>query len=97
MTQDTALLYGLRDRGVLRPGMKGDLNVIDLDRVRLHLPEMVYDLPKSARRLIQRADGYVATIVAGEVIMREGEPTDARPGRLIRGAQAAPASSIESQ
>jgi N-acyl-D-aspartate/D-glutamate deacylase len=90
MTQDTANLYGLCDRGVLAPGMKADINVIDMDRVALKLPEMVYDLPKQGRRLIQRADGYVATLVSGEVIMREGVPTDARPGRLARGARPAP-------
>jgi N-acyl-D-aspartate/D-glutamate deacylase len=70
--------------------MKGDLNVIDMDAVCLKLPEMVHDLPEQGRRLIQRADGYRATIVAGEVIMRDGEPTEARPGRLIRGEQSAP-------
>jgi N-acyl-D-aspartate/D-glutamate deacylase len=90
MTKDTADLYGLEDRGVLAVGMKGDVNVIDMTRVALKLPEMVHDLPENERRLIQRADGYVATIVSGEVIMREGVPTDARPGRLVRGAQAAP-------
>lgn len=90
MTRDTAELYGLNDRGTIAPGMKGDLNVIDLDAVQLKLPEMVYDLPQGARRLIQQAEGYRATIVAGEVILRDGQPTDARPGRLVRGAQAAP-------
>jgi len=91
MTRDTAELYGLHDRGTIEPGMKGDLNVIDLDAVNLELPEMVYDLPEGQRRLIQRARGYRATIVSGEVILRDGEPTDARPGRLVRGAQPAPA------
>jgi N-acyl-D-aspartate/D-glutamate deacylase len=90
MTCDTAELYGLRDRGVIAAGMKADLNVIDPEQVRLRLPEMVYDLPKGGRRLIQRADGYRATIVSGEVILRDGEPTSARPGRLVRGAQPAP-------
>ncbi|MFQ5699721.1 MAG: amidohydrolase family protein, partial [Myxococcota bacterium] len=93
MTRDTARLYGLHDRGQLRPGFKGDLNVIDPDRVALELPEMVHDLPSGARRLIQRARGYRATVVSGEVIVREGELSDARPGRLIRGAQPAPAAS----
>ncbi len=90
MTRDTAELYELNDRGTIAPGMKADLNVIDLDAVQLKLPEMVYDLPAGGRRLIQRAEGYRATIVSGEVIMRDGEPTDARPGRLVRGAQPAP-------
>ncbi len=87
MTSDTARLYGLRDRGVLRPGMKGDVNVIDLERLQLRTPELAHDLPADGRRLIQRADGFVATIVGGEVVMRDGEDTGARPGKLIRGAQ----------
>ena len=85
MTKDTAWLFGLRDRGVLRPGMKGDVNVIDYDHLRLSRPEMVYDLPTGARRLVQRADGYLATIVSGVVVMRDGEETGERPGRLVRG------------
>jgi N-acyl-D-aspartate/D-glutamate deacylase len=90
MTRDTSALYGLRDRGMLTPGMKADLNLIDMERVQLRPPEMVHDLPAGGRRLIQRADGYLATIVAGEIVMRDGEPTEARPGRLVRGEQAAP-------
>ena len=91
MTKDTAELYGLHDRGTLEPGMKADLNVIDPEEVRLRLPEMVHDLPNGARRLIQKAEGYRATIVSGEVILRDGEPTGALPGKLVRGAQQAPA------
>jgi N-acyl-D-amino-acid deacylase len=87
MTSDTASLYGLTDRGVLAPGYRGDLNVIDLGRLVLHRPEMAYDLPGGARRLLQTADGYDATIVAGEVVMRDGVDTGARPGRLVRGAR----------
>jgi N-acyl-D-aspartate/D-glutamate deacylase len=87
MTRETASLYGLLDRGLLAPGCKGDVNVIDLDRLQLRLPEVVFDLPAGAKRLIQRADGYVATILSGEVTFREGEETGARPGRVIRGAQ----------
>jgi N-acyl-D-aspartate/D-glutamate deacylase len=87
MTSDTARLYGLGDRGVLAPGYKADVNVIDFDRLNLRLPELVFDLPGGARRLVQRADGYVATVVSGEVTFREGEPTGARPGRLVRGAR----------
>jgi N-acyl-D-aspartate/D-glutamate deacylase len=87
MTHDTAELYGLHDRGLLQQGMKGDLNVIDMDAIQLKLPQMVYDLPLGGRRLIQRAEGYRATIVSGETVMRDGEPTDARPGRLVRGEQ----------
>lgn len=87
MTSDTASLYGLGDRGVLAPGYRADLNVIDFDGLVLHRPEMVHDLPGGARRLMQLADGYDATIVAGEVVMRNGTDTGARPGRLIRGAR----------
>ena len=84
MTGAPARLYGLTDRGVIAPGKKADLNVIDLDRLQLRAPEVVGDLPTGASRIVQRADGYVATIVAGEVVAREGEDTGARPGRLIR-------------
>ncbi|HEY8525082.1 MAG TPA: amidohydrolase family protein [Acidimicrobiales bacterium] len=87
MTHDTARLYGLGDRGVLVPGYKGDLNVIDYENLQLALPEMVFDLPGGARRLVQRAEGYVATVVSGEVTRERGEDTGARPGRLIRGAR----------
>ena len=89
MTRDTAELYGLEDRGVLAPGKKADLNVIDMDRLALSLPELVHDLPAGSRRLIQKAAGYEATIVSGEVTFREGEHTGALPGRLVRGPQEA--------
>ena len=91
MTQHTASFYGLLDRGVVAPGYKGDLNLIDIDRLALRRPEMAFDLPGGARRLLQKADGYHATVVSGEVVMRDGEPTDARPGRLLRGGTPAPA------
>jgi N-acyl-D-amino-acid deacylase len=87
MTSDTASLYGLGDRGEITPGKKADLNVIDLDHLVLRRPEMHYDLPGGARRLLQRAEGYDATIVSGEVVMRDGEDTGARPGALVRGAR----------
>ncbi len=87
MTRDTAALYGLGDRGVLAPGKKADVNLIDYDNLGLTAPEMVHDLPAGAGRLIQRARGYVATLVSGEVISENGEETGARPGRLIRGAR----------
>ena len=67
--------------------MKGDVNVIDFDRLQLHRPELVSDLPGGASRLIQRSDGYVATINAGEVTIERGEDTGARPGVLLRGAR----------
>ena len=90
MTRDTANLYGLEDRGVLAPGFKADLNLVDLEQLNLRLPEMVHDLPAGARRLIQRADGWKATVCSGEVTFEDGEHTDARPGRLIRGGQPLP-------
>ena len=88
MTSDTASLYGLHDRGTIEPGKKADLNVIDLDGLVLHRPEMHFDLPAGARRLLQRADGYTATLVAGQVVRRDGEDTGARPGSLVRGGRA---------
>jgi N-acyl-D-aspartate/D-glutamate deacylase len=88
MTRETAELYGLRDRGLLAPGRKGDANVIDFDALRLEPPTLVHDLPAGGRRLIQRARGYEATVVGGVVTMRDGEPTGALPGRLVRGARA---------
>ena len=88
---DTARAVGLRDRGLLHPGYKADLNVIDYDHLSLPAPEMVHDLPAGGKRLVQRARGYVATVVSGQVVYRDGEHTGALPGRLVRGAQAAPA------
>ena len=83
-TSDTAEFYGLGDRGVLAPGMKADVNVIDLDALKLHAPQMVFDLPAGGRRLIQRAEGYRFTILSGEVTFQDGVPTEAMPGKLIR-------------
>ena len=88
-TRDTAEAVGLFDRGLVAPGYRADLNVIDYDRLSLSAPEVVYDLPAGGRRLDQRARGYVATIVAGQVTYRDGEPTGALPGRLVRGARPA--------
>ena len=90
-TRDTARAVGLNDRGRIAPGFRADLNVIDYDRLTLHAPQVAYDLPAGGRRLIQRASGYVATLVAGQVTYRDGEPTGALPGRLLRGAKSAPA------
>jgi len=89
-TKDTAEAVGLNDRGVIAPGYLADLNVIDFDRLKLKVPYMVYDLPTGARRLMQDADGYVATLKSGQVIYREGQATGALPGRLIRGRQPTP-------
>jgi len=85
MTSETASLYGLGDRGVVRPGLRADVNVIDHGRLQLRAPHMAHDLPGGARRFIQEADGYVATIVAGQVTLVEGQDQGARPGTLIRG------------
>ena len=89
MTQDTALVYGLEDRGVIAPGYRADLNIIDYDALRLDDPEMVYDLPAGGKRIIQRAYGYRATICNGEVTYEDGVHTGALPGRLIRGGATA--------
>jgi N-acyl-D-aspartate/D-glutamate deacylase len=89
-TSDTARAVGLHDRGVIAPGMKADLNVIDFDRLRVKAPRMAFDLPAGGKRLLQGAEGYAATIVSGEIVYRDGEPTDALPGKLVRGPQAAP-------
>ena len=83
-TSRTAAAYGFTDRGVLAAGMRADLNLIDLEGMHLRAPEMVFDLPAGGRRLVQRVDGYVATLVAGRVTMEHGEPTGERPGRLVR-------------
>jgi N-acyl-D-aspartate/D-glutamate deacylase len=90
-TRDTARTVGLLDRGVLAPGYRADVNVIDFDHLTARRPEMVHDLPAGGRRLVQAADGYVATVKAGQVTYRDGEATGPLPGRLIRGPQPAPA------
>jgi len=87
--RDTALSYGLADRGLIKVGFKADANVIDLNNMRLHPPHMVHDLPANGRRLMQTADGYLATVIAGATSWRNGEATGAMPGKLIRGRQSA--------
>jgi N-acyl-D-aspartate/D-glutamate deacylase len=89
LTHDPARLYGFDDRGVIAPGQRADLNLIDHDRLRLLHPEQVADLPGGAGRLIQRAEGYVATFVHGEQVLDDDEMTGALPGRVIRGRQPA--------
>jgi N-acyl-D-aspartate/D-glutamate deacylase len=84
LTSDTARAVGLADRGVLKPGLKADVNVFDLEALSLEPPHMVADLPAGGRRLLQKARGYVATIVSGVVTYRDGEATGALPGRLVR-------------
>jgi len=89
-TSDTARAVGLMDRGIVAPGMKADLNVIDFGRLRVDAPTMAFDLPAGGKRLLQGAQGYVATIVSGEVVYRDGNATGALPGKLVRGPQAGP-------
>ena len=84
---DTARLYGLNDRGVLKPGYLADINVIDLDRLKLSKPWLAFDLPAGGKRLLQKATGYVATVKAGAVTFREGVMTGALPGIVVRGPQ----------
>ena len=87
---DTAKAVGLNDRGVLAPGYKADINIVDLKKMQLRKPEVHFDLPAGGRRLMQYADGYVATIVNGVPIYLDGESTGARPGRLVRGSKPKP-------
>lgn len=89
-TKETAELVGLHDRGILAPGYKADVNVIDFDGLQLHEPRVEYDLPAGGRRLVQRASGYTATIVSGKVAFENGVPTGELNGRLVRGAQPCP-------
>lgn len=91
LTSVPARIAGLSDRGRIAVGYKADLNVIDHAGLRLHKPIINYDLPAGGRRLDQTADGYVATIVSGEIIAEHGVPTAARPGKLVRGRQPGPA------
>jgi N-acyl-D-aspartate/D-glutamate deacylase len=83
-THDTARLYGLLDRGTIEPGMLADVNLIDYDLLQLLPPQVVADLPAGGTRIVQRADGYVATIKRGVVTYRNGKSTGARPGQLVR-------------
>lgn len=89
-TRDTAWALGLLDRGVIAPGYRADINLIDFERLKLGSPVMVHDLPGGARRLNQEVSGYVATYVAGEAIFRNGLPTGALPGTLVRGQMLSP-------
>ena len=88
---DTARLYGMHDRGLLRAGYLADVNVIDLAGLKLGKPWLAFDLPAGGKRLLQRADGYVATIKRGSITFRHGRMTGALPGQLVRGPQAPPA------
>ena len=86
-THDTARAVGLNDRGVIAPGMKADINVINFDSLKVDAPAMAFDLPAGGKRLLQGAQGYDATIVSGEITYRDGRPTGALPGKLVRGPQ----------
>jgi N-acyl-D-aspartate/D-glutamate deacylase len=88
LTSDTAGAAGLHDRGIIRPGLKADLNVIDYDRLAFGRPYVAYDLPAGGKRLLQKATGYEATIVDGVVTYRQGTATGALPGRIVRGQRA---------
>lgn len=87
LSADNAAAIGLSDRGRIAPGLKADLNVIDYDRLAAHAPEVLYDLPAGGRRLVQRTEGYAATILSGAVVHRDGQATGALPGRLVRGTR----------
>ncbi|NQV79763.1 MAG: amidohydrolase family protein, partial [Alphaproteobacteria bacterium] len=86
LTSDHARVMGMPDRGILKVGLKADINVIDHGRLRLHAARATHDLPTGAMRLSQQADGYVATVVSGEITRRDGDWTGALPGRLVRAA-----------
>jgi N-acyl-D-amino-acid deacylase len=87
---DTAALYGLHDRGLLAPGYLADINIIDLERVKLGKPWLAFDLPAGGKRLLQKAEGYECTIKSGQVTFRQGQYLGVHPGGLIRGPQSAP-------
>jgi N-acyl-D-amino-acid deacylase len=88
LTLEPATHWGFADRGLIREGFAADLLVLDADAVAPEMPEVTHDLPAGARRLVQRARGYAATIVNGEVVLRDGKPTGSLPGRLLRGPHA---------
>ncbi|HLG87088.1 MAG TPA: amidohydrolase family protein [Alphaproteobacteria bacterium] len=90
LARDPAKAVGFEDRGLLARGYTANLNIIDYDRLALHTPEILFDLPAGGRRLNQRADGYALTMVGGRIIYRGGAPTGDLPGKLLRGAQPAP-------
>ena len=82
---DTATHWGFADRGLIREGMAADVLVFDPETVGAEMPEVVHDLPAGARRLVQRARGIAATVVNGDIVLRDGKPTGALPGQLLRG------------
>jgi N-acyl-D-aspartate/D-glutamate deacylase len=90
LSHETAMTVGLADRGLLAPGYKADINVMDYNKLKVMRPRVINDLPAGGRRLMQDAEGFRATIVSGTPILRDGKATGAVPGRLVRGAKAAP-------
>ena len=90
LSRETAMTVGLADRGLLAPGYKADINVMDYDKLKVMRPRVINDLPAGGRRLMQDAEGFRATIVSGTPILRDGKATGAVPGRLVRGAKSAP-------
>lgn len=82
---EPATRWGFADRGLLREGLAADLIVFDPATVAPEMPEVVHDLPAGARRLVQRSRGFAASVVNGEIVLRDGKPTGALPGRLLRG------------
>ncbi len=91
LAREPAQAVGLLDRGLLKPGYRGDVNIIDHPALALRRPTVIHDLPAGGKRLMQKAEGYKATVVAGEITYRDGEPTGALPGKLVRGPQSDPA------
>lgn len=89
ITHDPASFFSLHDRGRLAPGMKADINILNIDKLMLKTPRKVLDLPGGGARFIQDCEGIAATFVAGEMIYCDGEATGALPGKLVRGMQAA--------
>jgi N-acyl-D-aspartate/D-glutamate deacylase len=94
LSRETAETVNLFDRGVIKPGYKADINLIDLDRLHLYAPRVKHDLPAGGKRLSQQSDGYEATIVSGEITYRRGRPTGKLPGRLVRHGRPAPADAL---
>lgn len=97
LTSQPATSVGLGDRGVLVPGYKADVNILDIDNMLLYRPQVKADLPAGGKRLTQKSTGYVATIVSGEITYRGGEPTGALPGRLVRGVRGTPERTVAEQ
>jgi N-acyl-D-aspartate/D-glutamate deacylase len=86
LTRPNAEAVGMLDRGLLAPGMKADVNLIDYDKLKLHRPAAVADLPAGGKRLIQKVEGYAMTMLSGNITYRNGVATGALPGRLVRNA-----------